>query len=72
MVDEERAAAVDGELVAGTAVPAVARGGHADDVVAMGEDDDVLPVVAVATEEAAAYSLVLFKVVLIPAILISD
>lgn len=72
VVDEERAATVDGELVAGTVVLAVAGGGHADDVVALGEDDNVLPVVAVATEEAAAYSLVFFKVVLIPVILVSD
>lgn len=72
VVDKERAATVDGELVAGAVVLAVAGGGHADDIVALGEDDDVLPVVAVTAEEAAAYSLVLFKVVLIPAILVSD
>lgn len=66
VVDEQRAAAVYGELVAGAVVLAVARGSHADDVVALGEDDNVLPVVTVTTSKAAECGLVLFKVVLVP------
>ena len=65
VVDELGAGSVGGELVARAVVVAMARGGDADNVVALGEDDDVLPVVAVATEEAAADGLVLLEVVLV-------
>lgn len=42
------------------------RGSNAEDSVALSEDDNVLPFVLVASQECAGYSLILFKVVLIP------
>jgi hypothetical protein len=65
VVDELGARAVGGERIAGTIVSTVARGGNADNVIALGEDDDVLPVVAMATKEATHDGLVLLEVVLV-------
>lgn len=53
------------ERVAGAIVFGVARGRNAHDIVALGEDDNVLPVVAVSAGEATADSLVLLEVVLV-------
>lgn len=53
-------------VVLGVLVLAVARGGHALDVVALREDDDVFPVMVVAMAKGAPDGLVLLKVVLIP------
>jgi hypothetical protein len=66
VINKKRRASVAGELVACTVVFAVAGGSYADDIVTLGENDDVLPVVAVTTEKAATNSLILLKVGLIP------
>lgn len=65
VVDELWPRAIGGELVAGLVISTMARGRNADDSVALGEDNDVLPVVAVTTEEASANGLVLLEVVFI-------
>lgn len=51
VVDNLGAQAILAEAVGGGAVAAVARGGHALHLVVLDEDDNVLPIVAVATEE---------------------
>jgi hypothetical protein len=66
VINEKRGASVAGELVAGAVVFAVAGGCDADDIVALGENDDVLPVVAVTSEKAATNGLVFLIVGLIP------
>lgn len=70
VVDQQGAPVLGREAVAGVLVVAVAGGRDAEDGVVAGEDDDVLPVVAVAAQEAAPEGLVLFEVVFIPGRLI--
>lgn len=65
VVDNLGVGAVLGEAVGGMFVVPVTRGGNTDNVVALGEDDDVFPVVFVATGERAANGLVLQQLMLV-------
>lgn len=65
VVDQVGSLARQRELVAGTAVATMAGWCNADNSFTLGEDDNVLPVVAVSAQEASHDSLVLLEVVLI-------
>lgn len=66
VVDHQRMSIIPFEtIVSGTIVLAVARRGHANNVVVLGEYNNVLPVVSVATRKATADGLILLKVVFV-------
>lgn len=63
VVDNVRVRAVNQEAAVGRMlVLAVARGRHADNLIALGEDDNVFPVVAMAAQKGSVNGLVLFVI----------
>lgn len=66
MVDEQRMITLDRERILGVLIVAMTRRRHAHHGVAFDKDDDVLPIVAMTSEEAASDRLVFLEVVLVP------